>query len=212
MRETPEEVFAEYDLTAEEREILRCPDHRLLPLLGAALGRREEAERSVEPERAEVPERAEASEGSGEARLLPDSLMALTVVPCVVEERIVFATWLAPMQEGGDPSRLPPPAGASLPGVALTPLHAVLQISAVQSTDATGNPQVSMWASFRQCSNAVALVPPETAGNPEASPFGSPLHSPDVQAAAAAVHAAAPNDRYEKLVALTHALHGGDVR
>ena len=59
LRETPEEVFAEYDLTAEEREILRCPDHRLLPLLGAALGRREEAERSVEPERAEAPERAE---------------------------------------------------------------------------------------------------------------------------------------------------------
>ena len=35
--ESPEEVFQEFDLTEEERELLRHPDHRLLRLLGAAL-------------------------------------------------------------------------------------------------------------------------------------------------------------------------------
>ncbi len=82
--------------------------------------------------------------------------MALTVVPCVVGERIAFATWITPMHEGADPSRLPPPAGATLPGQPLTPLYAVIQLTAAQSKDAAGNAQVSMWAAFRQSSNAVA--------------------------------------------------------
>ena len=146
------------------------------------------------------------------ANYLPDAQMALTVLPCLVGDRIAYAAWITPLHEGGDPSRLPLPAGATLPGQPLTPLHAVIQLSAAQSKDAAGNLQVSMWASFRQSSNTVAPAPPEAAGNPDASPFASPLDSPEVQAAAAAVHAAAPEDRYEKLVALTHTLHRGDVR
>ena len=35
--ESPEEVFQEFDLAEEERDLLRRPDHRLLRLLGAAL-------------------------------------------------------------------------------------------------------------------------------------------------------------------------------
>ncbi|MGA7236819.1 MAG: hypothetical protein WBY44_14120, partial [Bryobacteraceae bacterium] len=138
--------------------------------------------------------------------------MALTVLPCLVGDRIAYAAWITPLHEGGDPSRLPMPASATLPGQPLTPLHAVIQLSAAQSKDAAGNLQVSMWASFRQSSNTVAPAPPEAAGNPDASPFASPLDSPEVQSAAAAVHAASPSDRYDKLVALTRALHGGDVR
>ncbi len=138
--------------------------------------------------------------------------MALTVLPCLVGDRIAYAAWITPLHEGGDPSRLPMPAGATLPGQPLTPLHAVIQLSAAQSKDATGNLQVSMWASFRQSSNTVVPSPPEAAGNPDAPPFGSPLDSPEVQAAAAAVRSAAPDDRYKKLVALTHTLHRGNVR
>src|ERR1700722_14558137 len=37
LAETPSQVFGEYDLSDEERECLLNPDHRLLPLLGAAL-------------------------------------------------------------------------------------------------------------------------------------------------------------------------------
>jgi hypothetical protein len=203
LAETPDDVFEEYELTVEERELLRNPDHRLLPLLGAALARREEAEAAPQPEEIQV---------SAGSHLLPDSQMALTVVPCVVGGRIAFAAWIAPMHEGADPSRLPPPAGATLPGQPLTPLYAVIQLTAAQSKDAAGNAQVSMWASFRQSSNAVAAAPAETAGNPERAPFGSAMESADVRAAVAAVRSAAPADRYDKLVALTRTLRGGDVR
>ena len=37
--ESPEEVFAEFDLTEEQKDILRQRDHRLLGLLGAAVVR-----------------------------------------------------------------------------------------------------------------------------------------------------------------------------
>lgn len=251
LAEAPDSVFVEYDLSAEEREILRHPDRRLLPLLGAALrvsiGRREEPEprapeseersrkpgagmaRSVSFSRPqEIPVADESrmplrpSQDTrqvheevavpNESRMLPGALMALTVVPCLIGERIAFAAWIAPMQEGADPSHAPPPPGANLPGSPLTPLHAVIQISAAQSHNGAGIPQVSMWASFRHSSNAIAPAPPESAGNPDASPFGSAFESPEVQSAAAAVYSAAPEDRYEKLVALTRALHAGDVR
>ena len=42
LKETPHEVFAEYDLTGEQQDLLLHPDHRLLPLLGAALARPQE--------------------------------------------------------------------------------------------------------------------------------------------------------------------------
>jgi hypothetical protein len=210
LAEAPDGVFEEYDLTAEERDILRSPDHRLLPLLGMALARREEA-KDAASKLADEAENDVPQVPSG-ARMLPDSLIALTVVPCAVKERIAYAVWVTPMQEGGDPSRLPAPAGATLPGRPLNPLHAVIQISAAQERDAAGNLQIGMWASFRQCSNAVTPPPAESAGNPAASPFGSPLDSLEARAAAAEVHAAAPADRYEKLVTLTRALRRGDVR
>jgi hypothetical protein len=207
LAEAPEAVFDEYDLKPEERELLRHPDHRLLPLLGAALARAVHPE----PRGAGLPACAKVHI-QNDSRLLSDVQMALTVLPCLVGDRIAYATWIAPMHEGGDPSRLPMPAGASLPGRPLTPLHAVIQVSAAQSKDADGNLQVSMWASFRQSSNTAAPPSPETAGDPDASPFASPLDSPEVQAAAAAVHAAPPAERHEKLVALTRTLHGGDIR
>jgi hypothetical protein len=218
MAEAPDLVFENYELSGEERDLLRNPDHRLLPLLGAALARREEvaadeaprAERSVDPPEALLD--IVVSAKAPAAPMLPDSLMALAVVPCLAHERIAFAAWISPMHEGADPSRLPPPAGASLPGQPLNPLHAVIQISSAQSKDEAGNLQVSMWASFRQASNAITPAPPETAGDPQASPFGSSLDSAEIREAAAAVRAAAAGDRYEKLAALTRALRGGDVR
>ena len=205
LAETPERVFEDYDLSPEERDLLRHPDHRLLPHLGTAVARATGGSAEGLPAFAEVVSPVNS-------RLLPDAHIALTVVPCLVGDTIAYATWISPLQEGSEPSSLQIPAGASLPGQPLTPLHAVIQLSAAYSKDANGNLQVSMWASFRQSSNVISPPPPEAAGNPDASPFASPTDSPDVQAAASAVHAASPADRYEKLVALTRSLHGGNVR
>jgi hypothetical protein len=91
-------------------------------------------------------------------------------------------------------------------------LYGVIQLSAVQTQDAAGNPQVGLWASMLQSSNVAAPPPPETAGDPNASPFGSRLDSPQVQAAVAAVREAATDERYNRLVDLMRVLRSGDVR
>jgi hypothetical protein len=189
LEETPDAVFEDYDLTAEQRELLRHPDRHLLPLLGAALERCAES----------PPPNAEPIQITVDSRMLHDAQMALTVVPCLIGERISFAAWVSPLPEGGDPSHLPPPAGSTLPGIQLTPLYAVIHLSSALSSDATGAARVSMWASFLQSSNAVTASPAAAVPECEA-----------VRAAAEAVRAAAPEDRREKLAALVRAMRGGD--
>jgi hypothetical protein len=229
LRESPDEVFQSFDLTVEERETLRRPDHRLLPLLGAALERQMKSPcpsmakacpelvegMAMPPE--EAPALAAAPPTAVEAHALPDTLMALTVVPCALYEDglfkgISYVIWVNPLAEGADPASLPPPAGAVLPGQPLAPLHAVIRISAVQSQDAAGNPQVGMWGSFLQPSNVSVPPPPESAGEVGTSPFKTPLDSPQVQAATAAVRRASSGEKYDRLVDLLHVLHQGDVR
>jgi len=211
--ESPEEVFRDFDLSDEEKEILRRPDHRLLPLLGAALARQVE---SSSPS-GEAPSVSPAPPASIEARTLPNSLLALTVVPCAHCEQgrlkgISYVVWANPIAEGGDPAALPPPAGVVFPGQPLAPLYAVIQLSAVETQDAAGNPQVGLWASLRQSSNVAAPPPPETSGDPSASPFGSRLDTPQVKAAVAAVRGAATGERRNRLIDLMRVLRSGDVR
>lgn len=211
--ESPDEVFESFDLTEKERDILRRPDHRLLELLGAALARQMKSPGPSE----EPPTVAAAPSAAIEARTLPDTLMALTVVPCALSENgqfkgISYVVWVNPLPEGADPASLPPPADAVLPGQPLAPLHAVIQISAVLSQDAAGKPQLGLWGWFRQSSNVTIPPPPESAWEVEASPFKSPLDSAQVQAAVAAVRKASSGEKYERLVELMHVLHQGDVR
>ena len=213
LRESPDEVFATYELTVEQRELLRQPDHRLLPLLGAALARQMKSSEPVEE-----PASLEATPSSlAPAPALPDTLMALTVVPCALRENglligISYVVWVNPLPEGADPASLPPPAGAVLPGEPLAPLYAVIRLSATPSQDASGKPQLAMWGSFLPAANASAPPPPESSGDANASPFKTPLESADVQAAVAAVRQASNEERYDRLVDLLHVLRQGDVR
>jgi hypothetical protein len=208
--ESPDEVFQDFDLGEYEKEILRKPDHRLLELLGVALAHQKESGHSSTEEPAEVIE----THSPIEAQTLPDTLVALTVVPCFLREsgRITYVVWVNPMTEGSDPASLPQPAAGALPGEPRAPLHSVIQISASPSQDAAGNLQVGLWASFRKSSNVAAPPPPETAGEPECSPFGSSLDSVEVKAAVAAVRSASQEERYGKLVDLMRVVRRGDVR
>jgi hypothetical protein len=211
--ESPDEVFRDFDLSEEEMEILRRPDHRLLPLLGAALARQTESSGPL----GEAPSVSTAPSVPIEARPLPDTWLALTVVPCAHRgdgrlDGISYVVWTSPIPEGGDPATLPPPAGVEFSGQPLAPLYAVIQLSAVETQDAAGNLQVGLWASLRQSSNVAAPPPPETAGDPKASPFGSRLDSPQVQAAVAAVQRASNDERHNRLVDLMRVLRSGDVR
>jgi hypothetical protein len=212
--ESPEETFQEFDLTEDEKDLLRRPDQRMLRLFGVALAQQRDLSSS---DAREVSVAAPQPNAVVEARTLPGITLALTLVPCAQYQNgqlstFAYAVWVNPLAEGTDPAALPIPQGAALPGQPLTPLHAVIQVSAVQLPDRDGKPQVGLSASLRQSSNVSGPPPPESAGNPGAPPFGSDRGSAEVQAAAAAVRNASGEDRYGRLIDLMHALRGGEVR
>jgi len=164
LAESPDEVFGEFDLTEEQRDILRKPDDRLLALLGAALARQSEAQPDAGTRAEELP-----PQPVPQGRQLPDLRLALTVVPVAIEEGgqlrgLTFAAWVNPLPEGTDPATLPPPEGTVLPGTPLTPLRAVVHVSAQQLPDAGRLPQVGLTASLLQSSNMAAPPAPGTAG------------------------------------------------
>lgn len=197
--DAPDGVFPEFDLTEDEKEILRSPDRRLLPLIGAALAR-QSAATALAPD---TPVEQRQRQAVLEARTLPDISLALTLVPCVQYEngqivKVVYAAWVNPIPEGVDPASLPPPAGAALPGVPLAPLHAVIQVSVVQTQGAIG-----LSAALLQSSN---MSPP-----PPQPPLAGDLHSASVQTAIAAVRSASSQDRRARIVELLRALRGGEV-
>ena len=197
--DTPDDVFPEFDLTEDEKDILRSPDQRLLPLLGAALARQSAAAAVLAPD---MPAEQRQPPAVLEARTLPDISLALTLVPCAQYEngrivKVVYAAWVNPLPEGVDPASLPPPAGATLPGVPLAPLHAVIQVSVVQTQGAIG-----LSAALLQSSNMSAPPPrPPVAGD---------LRSASVQTAIAAVRSASSQDRRARIVELLRALRGGE--
>ena len=209
--ESPEETFQDYDLTEDEKDLLRQPDHRMLRLLGAALAQQRELSCNHAPQAAARPH------AIVEARTLPGISLALTLVPCARYENgklstFAFAVWVNPLAEGADPAAQPLPQGAALPGEPLPPLHAVIQVSAVQMQDLDGKPQVGLTASLRRSSNVTAPPPPESAGRPETPPFGSDTGDTEVQAAISAVRSSSSEERYGRLLDLMRALRGGDVR
>jgi hypothetical protein len=188
LREHPDDVLDGYDLTLEQREIIRSPDNRLLPLLGAALARR-----SVSQPAPEIAESAPHAVLQGKA--LPEVGLALTIVPCATGDSYSYAVWVNPLPEGTDPSSLPPPPGATLPGEPLSPLYAVVRLSPMMLQ---GGAQVALWASLTQSTNV------------EAPPAASLDSTSDaIQAAAAAVRAASHETRYDKLIELARVVQGG---
>ena len=206
--ESPDEALQHYELTEEERDILRHPDYRLLSLLGAALARQSQS--------STAPPEAPAPQAVIQARSLPDVTLALTLVPCAQYENgllkgFSYATWVSPLPEGTDPATLPPPAGAVLPGQPLPPLYAVISVAALQLKDTAGNPRVGLTASLRNSSNIAAPPPVEAAGNPQSPPFGSDLQSEQVQTAVTAVRTASGAQRYDRLIDLIHTLRSGEL-
>ncbi len=194
LTDSPGEFFESYDLTEEQRDILRNPDNRLLRVLGEALARMNPG---AGPTAA-----APRPHAVMQAQTLPDMNLALTVVPCAQLEDgqfkgFSYAVWVNPLAEGTDPASLPPPAGATLPGQPLAPLHAVIRLSAVQFADAAGHAQVGLWASLRQDTNV------DSAPEPGAD------ESPGVALAAAAVRAASSEERYDRLIDLIRVMRNG---
>lgn len=203
--ESPDEAFQDFELTEEEQDLLRHPDHRLLPFLGAALAHQR-------PSPVSAPPAALSSQPHAilEVQTLPGVSLALTLVPCAQYDngrlKLSYAVWVNPLPRDTDPASLPPPQGAVFPGQPLTPLYAVIQVSQLQMQDASGQPHIGLTAAFRQSTNMTAPPPPESAGIPTGSPFGSDLASGQVQTAIAAVRSAPAGQRYERLIDLLRVL------
>jgi hypothetical protein len=190
LEKSPGEVFDSFELTGEERDILRHPDARLLGLLGRAL-------RSAQPPASQaVVREAEADAAPAIlANTLQPTLLALTVVPCLnASGGLQFAVWVNPIAEGAIPATLPPPPGTALPGAPLAPLYAVIELDGVHTADAEGNPQVALWAQLRQATN-IAPAAAQTLAASDA-----------VDAAAEAARTAPPHERYERLAQLVRAI------
>jgi hypothetical protein len=209
--ESPEEMFDEFDLADEDRDLLRHPDHRLLRVLGAALAEENApvwAAASVATMAAPRPGAPPAMPTASAP--LPDMSLVLTLVPCAIYDgaelrKFVYAAWVSPLPEGADPEALPTPPGTVLPGKPLPPLRAVVRVSAIQMQDAAGNPLVGLSAWLLQSTNMSALPPPEAAGNPAA--IGRDFSAAEVQAAIADVRCAPAEARYGKLIELLRVLH-----
>ena len=154
LSEDPDGVFAEFDLTAEERDLLRNPDHRLLPLFGRLLA----GQNKPDPPQAPA---APPQPVPGGPRTLPDISLALTVVPCRVADSYSYAVWV---------NTDAPPPGVTLPGQPLTPLRVILHLNAIEYRDAAGEPQVGLTAALRQSSNISAAMPASEPVPPPASP------------------------------------------
>jgi len=215
--ESPEEIFDEFEIPCEDRELLRQPDHRLLRLLGAAL-----VEERAPTTAAGVATTAATSAVPGAippsapphtlpaSASLPEMSLVLTLVPCAIYDgdelkSFAYATWVSPLADGADPETLPPPPDTVLPGKPLPPLRAVMRVSAIQFQDAGGNPLVGLSVALLQSTNMSAPPLPSAAGNPAAT---SRNHStPEVQSAIAAVRCALVEARYGKLIELLRVLH-----
>jgi hypothetical protein len=216
--ESPEATYDEFDLAAEDRELLRHPDHRLLRVLGAALAEEDTpvsaaasvTTRAAPPAVAGAPLAGAPSGMPTASAPLPDMSLVLTLVPCALYEgeklhNFAYAAWVSPLPEGADPETLPPPPGTLLPGKPLPPLRAVVRVSALQMQDAAGNPLVGLSASLLRSTNMSAAPPPEAAGNPAA--IGRDLSAAEVHSAIAAVRCAPAGARYGKLIELLSVLH-----
>jgi len=165
--DSPDEVFANFDLTAEQMEILRKRDDRLLALLGAAVKASDSIE-AAEVSSAGNPEGSPAPSGFFQ---LPDMRLALTVVPVLLESDgqsrgLTFVAWVNPLPDGADPDGLPPPEGVELPGQPLAPLRAVVQVSTQQLPDTGGAPQIGLSATLLRSSNIGAPAATEASGRP----------------------------------------------
>ena len=196
LADAPDTVFAEYDLDPEQRElatrITACfPYDRLSGHVD-----------SDPPNHYGRPPACAEAPVQNDSRLLPDAQMALTVLPCLVGDRIAYAAWIGPLHESGDPSRV---YARRAPHCQASPHPAARCHSTRRAIERRHRKPASQHgrrlAKARIRPRRAPWKPPQIR---DASPFGSPLDSPDVKAAAAAVHAADPADRYEKLVALTH--------
>ena len=206
----PQRAFEGFDLTEEEKEILRGRDHRVLGLLGDAVRLQEPV---AEPTLEKAPPTPVAPTLPG----LPEVKFLLRLIPQAVpspgsDPKVSYAASLHPWPADDEPKGGSNSAAPTENGAEAAEVRWLIRIApeVVESRD-TGL-AVAYSASIHPVTAEVdetgpadRAAPPEAAG----SPWNHHLDSPAARAAAKAVQSADPSQRYAKLLELVNALQTG---
>jgi hypothetical protein len=218
LRQSPQDVLDDYELSDEEREILTAPDERFIDLLGRVI-----RDAAVT---APVPAAGNAGSVSGHARtgsaaegsvLLQESRLVLRLVPYVQrvpssaggDQPPVLVNYIGhldPLPAGVGVDSLPPVPAASVPGQALTPLMLVVVVRPLVTGDGE-NRRVS----FTLHTELPTDPAPAAADRPanideEPSPWRHDTTSDNVLEKARRVHAAGADERFPRLLDLIDAM------
>ena len=208
LRDAPQAVFAAYDLSEEERDILSSPDERMLALLG-----RVHRAAGAAPGAPEAGARGGA-EIAAQVRSLAESRLVLRLVPYLQrppqpagegEPPIVvsYLGHLDPLPAGASVDELPPVPRPAVPGQALPPLTLIVAVTP-QVAGAGGD---SLEVAFSMRTELSARTPrPDdnrsAGGAADLGPWRHDTGSAAVRAAARRVRSAGPGDRYQRLLEL----------
>jgi len=207
MDAAPEAALAEYDLTEEERAALIARDDRVLDLIGAEV-RASPREPGVAP----PPEpHDEAAAVAPEDITLPEVALYLRLVPRTSRDeagqlRVQYLTRIYPSPP--DPA-VPLPGGPGIPerdDPALKLPEATFRLRLAPQVYRRGE---DLEVHYRGAIHAVGPEAPPATRSTVASPWGHDTGSAAVRAAAEAVHAAEPEDRYAAILDLITAMKGG---
>ena len=203
----PERGFEGFDLTEEEKEILRSRDHRVLGLLGDAV-RPQEAVAEAPVEKAPATPVEPTEPNLAEVKLLLRLIPQVTGSPGS-EPKVSYAASLHSWPVGDEPE------GGAEPtenGGATAEVRWLIRIAPEVLESLDSGLAVAYCASIHPVTAEVEETgPADRAAPAEAAgaPWNHHVDSPAVRAATKAVQAADPSQRYTKLLELVHALQTG---
>ena len=229
LRNAPESVFREYELTEEMQEVLAHPDKRLIWLLGMVVQEQardnpaahSDTTHTVEASLDEPATSQVVSRPSGDTPPvvpLAASRIALRLVPYVQQHpeasetasqrsqvTVTYAAHLDQLPAGTALEDLPDVPQVAAPGQPVQPLGFVVTVQPMVWADTAGNQQItfSVAASLQQnAATAHMTGAPATSAPATLSPWCHDVDSPRVRLAAARVHDCAEHERYDRLLDL----------
>jgi hypothetical protein len=209
----PQRAFEGYDLTDEQKEILRRRDHRLLGLLGDA----------VAPEKAGVQQTLDKEEADVDAPAppdLPEVKLLLRLVPQASSSPdsgpdISYAVSLHAWPGDDDRTTGSDTANRTETGVGgdVGEVSWLIRIAPTVVESQAAGLRVAYFASIHPLMtdpDRTRRSARERTGELASPPWNHHVGSSAAKTAARAVHAADPSQRYHKLLDLVHALQTGD--
>jgi len=217
LRESPESVFADFELSDQVRELLVFPDQRLLELLGKVVHQQAgDQQFPVMNEPVQMPSTESAVQPPPFS--LPESRLALRLVPylqrAVATESTIdwqsqlsvnYVGHLDSLPPGRSLEELPDVPRADVRGETLPPLLLIVAVQPQVWTDATGSQQITFSISARLPQESVKSQQSDTVDETalqDLTPWRHDVKSSAVKAAAVRVHGSQKEDRRQRLLEL----------